>query len=143
MRKVPAPTSRPSVAYGLHTKRIHLALSRKALWPIELVRPAGQQFDEAEALARLGWNFNQFDRAVEGDPKAIASARAKRLIAKLDKNGDGRLDSLEFGPGLREKSAEVDVPDKQADVAASICGRSRTNSISSVATSAKIDRKCA
>jgi outer membrane protein assembly factor BamB len=73
---------------------------------------------EAEALARLGWNFNQFDRPVDGDPKAIASARAKRLIAKLDKNGDGRLDFLEFGPGLREKSAEIDTPDKQADVQA-------------------------
>ncbi|MBI3854163.1 MAG: PQQ-binding-like beta-propeller repeat protein [Planctomycetes bacterium] len=73
---------------------------------------------EAEALARLGWNFNPFDKAAEGDAKAIAAARAKRLIAKLDKNGDGRLDFLEFGPGLREKSAEIDVPDKQADAAA-------------------------
>jgi outer membrane protein assembly factor BamB len=74
--------------------------------------------DEAEALARLGWNLNQFDRPVEGDPKAIARARAKRLIAKLDKNGDGRLDFLEFGPGLRDKASEIDVPDQQADVAA-------------------------
>jgi outer membrane protein assembly factor BamB len=73
---------------------------------------------EAEALARLGWNFNQFDRPVDGDPKAIASARAKRLIAKLDKNGDGKLDFTEFGPGLREKASEIDLPDKSADAAA-------------------------
>jgi len=72
---------------------------------------------EAEALARLGWNFNQFDRPADGDPKAIAAARAKRLIAKLDKNGDGKLDFLEAGL-LREKFAEIDGQDKQADVAA-------------------------
>ena len=70
---------------------------------------------EAEALARLGWSFNQFDRPADGDPKAIATARAKRLIAKLDKNGDGKLDFLECGL-LREKAAEIDGQDKQADV---------------------------
>lgn len=73
---------------------------------------------EAEALAKLGWDFNQFDRAGEGDPRAVASERAKRLLAKLDKNSDGKLDFLEFGRGLREKSAEVDAKDKQADAAA-------------------------
>lgn len=70
---------------------------------------------EAEALARLGWNFNQFDRPADGDPKAIAAARAKRLIAKLDKNGDGKLDFSELSL-LREKAAEIDGQDKQADV---------------------------
>jgi outer membrane protein assembly factor BamB len=74
--------------------------------------------DEAEALAGLGWNFNQFDTPIEGGPKAIAEARAKRLIAKLDKNGDGRLDFTEFGPGLRDKAPEIDSTDQQADVAA-------------------------
>ena len=73
---------------------------------------------EAEALGRLGWDFNKFDRAADGDPKQISVDRAKRLIAKLDKNGDGKLDFLEFGPGLREKAHEVDDQDKQADVQA-------------------------
>lgn len=73
---------------------------------------------EAEALAKLGWNFNQFDQPGDGDPKATAADRAKRLIAKLDRNGDGKLDFLEFGPGLREKSGEADGQDKQADAAA-------------------------
>lgn len=82
---------------------------------------------EAEALIRLGWTLNQFDRVSDGDPKAIADARAKRLIAKLDKNGDGRLDFSEFGPGLREKAVEIDVPDKQADVAA--LAKQRTESL--------------
>jgi outer membrane protein assembly factor BamB len=72
---------------------------------------------EAEALARLGWDFNKFDRPADGDPKAIAAARAKRLVAKLDKNGDGKLDVLECGV-LREKAAEIDGQDKQADVPA-------------------------
>jgi outer membrane protein assembly factor BamB/Ca2+-binding EF-hand superfamily protein len=73
---------------------------------------------EAEALARLGWSFNQFEQAADGDPKPIAAARARRLLAKLDKNGDGKLDFLEFGPGLREKAHEIDGEDKQADVQA-------------------------
>jgi outer membrane protein assembly factor BamB len=81
-------------------------------------RDGDGKIDEAEALARLGWSFNQFDRPVEGDPMAIATARAKRLIAKLDKNGDGKLDFLEFGPGLRDKAAEIDTVDKSADVEA-------------------------
>jgi outer membrane protein assembly factor BamB len=74
--------------------------------------------DEVEALGRLGWNFNPFEKPEPGDPAGIAEARAKRLLKKVDADGNGKIDLLELVPGLREKARDIDREDKTADAVA-------------------------
>ncbi len=60
-------------------------------------RNANGVLDEPEALARLGWEFNRYDQAAEGDPAEIAAARAKRLLEQLDKKERRRPPDLRRG----------------------------------------------
>jgi outer membrane protein assembly factor BamB len=82
--------------------------------------------DEAEALARLGWNFNQSDTPQEGPADQIAAARAGRLFDRLDTNGDGRLSFEEAGPPFRDTFSQIDTPADGADVESLARGRART-----------------
>ena len=49
------------------------------------------QLDDAEAIGRMR-NAERYDRPAEGDKKKIARARAARLVAVLDRNGDQSID---------------------------------------------------
>lgn len=68
--------------------------------------------EEAEALAGLGTQFNQFDRAVDGDKVQIAAARVQRLMKQLDADGDGKLSVAEAGAQLKDTFAKIDAADK-------------------------------
>lgn len=87
------------------------------------------KIDEAEALARLGWKFNDFDKPAksDGDAEAIAQERAKRLVKVLDKNGDRMLSFAETGSPFRDYFPRIDVKDEQADVAMLV--KSRTDAL--------------
>jgi outer membrane protein assembly factor BamB len=74
--------------------------------------------DEAEALARLGWNFNKSDAATETNAAEMALRRVERLMPQLDENADGRLTFAEAGPAFREVFAQIDTPDTDADAEA-------------------------
>lgn len=74
--------------------------------------------DESEALAGLSWQFNTYDAPADGDANAAAATatqRAQRLMASLDKDGDGQLDFDEAGGLFREYFARVDTSDAAAN----------------------------
>jgi outer membrane protein assembly factor BamB len=71
--------------------------------------------DELEALNRFGFNFNNFDRAGEGDAAEIAATRTKRLFAAIDKNGDGQLTADEVGRPFYDEFERIDRPAEGAD----------------------------
>jgi outer membrane protein assembly factor BamB len=83
------------------------------------------RLDEAEALARLGWNFNRADVAAEGAPQAIAASRAAALFKQLDANSDGKLSPAEAGQAFRDNFAQIDQPHPDADAAALAAQRTR------------------
>lgn len=87
------------------------------------------KIDEAEALARLGWKFNDFDKPAGSnvDAKTLAGERAKRLFKALDKNGDAKLSYDEAGNLFRDYFARIDAKDEEADAAALI--KTRTNAL--------------
>jgi outer membrane protein assembly factor BamB len=70
--------------------------------------------DEAEALARFGWDFNRWDRAAAEaiDP----AARAKKVLAALDADHDGKLSAVEAS-SFRDSFVRIDAEDKGADAA--------------------------
>ena len=74
--------------------------------------------DEVEALTRLGPNYYNFEKPADGDPLAIATARADRLFKKLDKDGDGKLSAAEASAVLRDGFGRMDGPTPGADPAA-------------------------
>lgn len=77
--------------------------------------------DEAEALSRIGWNFNNFDTPGEGgstDPAKVAAERAGALFKAIDGDGDGSLSFTEGGRLFRDYFQRVDQPDTNADEAA-------------------------
>lgn len=71
--------------------------------------------DELEALRRLGWDFQKYDRAVPGEIGEIARRRAAGLFARLDENADGKLSYAEAGKELRDQFERSDTEDKAAD----------------------------
>lgn len=73
--------------------------------------------DEAEALARFGWDFNRWDKPPAGEPVS-SDARARKLFSRLDVNGDGSLSFAEAGTSFRDYFSRVDAVDKAADAAA-------------------------
>jgi outer membrane protein assembly factor BamB/Ca2+-binding EF-hand superfamily protein len=74
--------------------------------------------DEAEALARLGWNFNKSDAAGDGSPSELAEMRVARLMQQLDDNEDGKLTFAETGPAFRDVFVQIDAPDAEVDAEA-------------------------
>lgn len=82
---------------------------------------------EVEAVARLGWNFNSFDKPGDGDAKLVAEQRVERLVRALDKDGDKRLNLDEAGNSFRDAFARIDAEDKQ--VAADVLARERTDAL--------------
>lgn len=85
------------------------------------------KIDEAEALAGLGWRFNDFDKAAksEAEAGAIAQERAKGLVPPMDKNGDGKLSFAEAGDAFRDHFARIDTQDEKADVAKLVESRAK------------------
>ena len=75
------------------------------------------EVDELEALQRFGWEFNKFDKPVEGADASLFRSRAEAVFSKLDKNSDGKLDFAEAGNLLRDQFERADAEDKQADAA--------------------------
>ncbi len=73
--------------------------------------------DEAEALGRMGWNFNKSDQPGPGDAVQVAQQRAARLLKQLDKDGDGKISGAEAGSGLRDNFVSIDSADDGADAA--------------------------
>lgn len=98
--------------------------------------------DEAEALAGLGWQFNQFDSVLEGSaPPALAAERAARILKLLDANQDGKLSFAE-APKFSDNFAGIDVADKAADAVA--LAKSRTAEIAKAAdknSDGKLDKQ--
>jgi outer membrane protein assembly factor BamB len=75
--------------------------------------------DEVEALAGLGWDFYKHDRGA--DQLGDIAARAGRVFAALDADGDGRLTYAEAGNQLRDQFGRIDTADqsKAAELAQS------------------------
>ncbi|MBT3289978.1 MAG: PQQ-binding-like beta-propeller repeat protein [Victivallales bacterium] len=76
------------------------------------------RLEEAEALPSLGWAINKADKPVEGAADQIAAERTKRLLAGLDKDGDGVLSAGEAMGAFQREFSKVDQQDPDADVAA-------------------------
>jgi outer membrane protein assembly factor BamB len=68
--------------------------------------------EEAEALAGLGTQFNQFDQPTDGDKVQIAAARVQRLLKQIDADGDGKLSVAEAGSRMRDTFTKIDSADK-------------------------------
>lgn len=73
--------------------------------------------DELEALQRFGWDFNRFDKPVDGDVEARAKSRGEAIFVVLDKDNDGKLSFAEASGPLRDRFEQADSEDKQADAA--------------------------
>lgn len=73
------------------------------------------RIDEVEALNRLGFDFNKFDKKVDGDSEALADARTQRLFALLDTNQDQRLTADETGRPFFNETERIDQKDESAD----------------------------
>ncbi|MBB73498.1 MAG: hypothetical protein CMJ75_03165 [Planctomycetaceae bacterium] len=74
---------------------------------------------EDEALARLGWNFNKYDRSQlkpSLDTDELVKARVDRLLKVLDKSQDGILQWSEAGALLRDYFQRIDTSAKDVDV---------------------------
>lgn len=82
--------------------------------------------DEAEALAGVGPDFNNFDRAdPQADAKALAAERTTKLFQALDADADGKLTFAETNNRFRNLFARIDAADAGADAAA--LAKSRTD----------------
>jgi outer membrane protein assembly factor BamB len=81
--------------------------------------------DELEALAGLGWKFNDFDRPTEGlDAASTAARRVDLVFPHLDANGDGAIDAAE-AKVLGDEFARIDQSDRNADAKGLAAARSR------------------
>ncbi len=80
--------------------------------------------EEAEALARFGWDFNKFDHPVEGDAAEIAAKRATALLKILDADKDGKLSFTEAGRSMSKDFSKIDRQDRDADAGKIAAARS-------------------
>lgn len=74
--------------------------------------------EEVEALRRLGWDFNKFDRPLPGEAAETAKRRAAALFQSLDADQDGKLTHAEASRELRDQFERADLADGAADAAA-------------------------
>ncbi|MCA9061909.1 MAG: PQQ-binding-like beta-propeller repeat protein [Planctomycetaceae bacterium] len=82
----------------------------------QLDRNKDGRIDEAEALARFGWDFTKYDRPIaDADVDALAASRVEALLKIADVNSDGQLDFSEGAALFRDAFDRMDVEDKQAD----------------------------
>jgi outer membrane protein assembly factor BamB len=92
----------------------------------EFERMDGNQdgrIEESEALARFGWNFNNYDQPVDGKRQQIAETRVDALLKLADTNSDGRLDYSEGSSLFRDTLGRMDQEDSQADAQALAANR--------------------
>ena len=68
-------------------------------------------------LKVVGWDINQAEKPSEGDAKQIAEARVKRLLAALDKDGDGLLGRGEAGRAFERAFGRIDRQSRGVDAA--------------------------
>lgn len=80
----------------------------------QLDRNQDGQVDEREALERFGWEFNRFDRPVEGEAARRLADRSAALFKQLDKDADGKMSLAEAGNALRDRFERADLEDKAA-----------------------------
>ena len=73
------------------------------------------QIDEIEALTRLGFDFNKYDRKVDRDADEMADTRTRRLFAALDLDNDEQLSALEAGRAFYNEFDRIDRTDKSVD----------------------------
>ncbi|WP_425618317.1 PQQ-binding-like beta-propeller repeat protein [Anatilimnocola sp. NA78] len=73
------------------------------------------KIEEAEALARFGWDWNKYDKAAGGDAAETAARRSSALFKELDKDGDGKLVYAEAGNLLRDTFERMDTAAPGAD----------------------------
>ncbi|MEY4176581.1 MAG: hypothetical protein RLY70_155 [Planctomycetota bacterium] len=71
--------------------------------------------DELEALRRLGWDLNKFDKPAPGEGAEMAKRRAAALFAALDQNNDSVLSHAEASRELRDQFDRSDAEDKTVD----------------------------
>lgn len=79
--------------------------------------------DELEALSRLGWTFNKFDKPTDGDAEQVAAQRSSQLFAKLDEDKDGQLTYKETRNLFRREYNRIDSQDKEVDADALVASR--------------------
>ncbi|MEE3372974.1 MAG: PQQ-binding-like beta-propeller repeat protein [Planctomycetota bacterium] len=85
----------------------------------QLDRNKDGRITEDEALARLGWNFNKYDRSQlkpSLSTDELVKARVDRLLKVLDKSQDGILQWSEAGALLRDYFQRIDAVAKDVDV---------------------------
>jgi outer membrane protein assembly factor BamB len=80
---------------------------------------------EVEALARLGWKWNQYNKAIDEELDVVAVSRSAALLKELDEDGSGTLSFDEAGQMLRDDWQRIDRTDKNADSEA--LARTRTD----------------
>jgi outer membrane protein assembly factor BamB/Ca2+-binding EF-hand superfamily protein len=78
-------------------------------------RDGNGTIDEVEAWRRFGRDFNNYDRAADGEARQIAAERAGRLFAALDADSDKQLTFAEAGEVLRDEFERFDAEDREVD----------------------------
>jgi outer membrane protein assembly factor BamB/Ca2+-binding EF-hand superfamily protein len=73
------------------------------------------RIDEVEALKRLGFDFNKFDKKADVDVEEFADARTQRLFAALDANKDQRLSEQEAGRPFHREFERIDKEENSVD----------------------------
>ncbi|MEZ6058681.1 MAG: PQQ-binding-like beta-propeller repeat protein, partial [Planctomycetaceae bacterium] len=77
------------------------------------------RIDESEGLARFGWDFTKYDRALpEVDVNELASKRVTALIQQIDANGNGQVEFSEGSSLFRDRFERMDTEDKEVDATA-------------------------
>ena len=84
---------------------------------VKLDKNEDGEIDEIEAMEGIGRAYASADRESDGDRTEIATIRAKSLVARLDKNGDGILSYPEIPRSVtNDFFNRVDQVDRDADV---------------------------
>ncbi len=80
---------------------------------------------EVEALTRLGWKWNQYNKPIDEDLEVVAARRSAAVLKEVDMDGNGTLSFDEAGRMLRDDWQRIDRADKNADAEA--LAKSRTD----------------